>query len=299
MVCLQEVRALTKDAEGVRALKCAGGSPRQRQTEELELSTSDSDSDADEIAAANKGHLLANALATRPPTYAAHLSLCQSKFGGKRFGVATYLSSHFANEHAYTAREVDWDSEGRVVVITVPNLRLCVINVYALNGSEYDWKDPLTNRVKGTRNERKREFNRLLMKECHSLQSGHQRYRLIVIGDFNISREARDCFPRLRTEHPHALARKEFNEIFMPTLGVVDIFRELHGDKRSYSWFSPSKPDGSDAARVDSALASRELLPCINSMEYLEERRWRFKSDHAPMKLVLDIDKLRSTLSDG
>ncbi len=53
------------------------------------------------------------------------------------------------------------------------------------------------------RNERKREFNRLLMHECGELRG-------VLVGDFNISLGQRDCHPRLRTEYPHGLARSEF-----------------------------------------------------------------------------------------
>ena len=91
----------------------------------------------------------------------------------------------------------------------------------------------MTGKAKGTRNERKRDFNRLLQTELQKMRE--QGLRLICIGDFNISLEKRDCYPRLRTEEPHAQARKEFNEHFIPPLDVVDVFREVHGDKRSYS----------------------------------------------------------------
>lgn len=229
MVCLQEVRALKKDAEGVRALKRAGLASIPKHPQAGDVSSSGEDADSDDV--------YGSAHTSSPkkddwPSYAAHLSLCQSKLGGKRFGVASYISSLFP--YQYTAREVEWDAEGRIVIVTVDSLRLCVINVYALNSSEYDWKDPLTNKIKGTRSERKREFNRLLMTECQHLIKTRQ-YRVIMIGDFNISRDRRDCIPRLRTEHPHSLNRHEFNEIFIPTLDVVDVFRELHGDERSYS----------------------------------------------------------------
>ena len=46
---------------------------------------------------------------------------------------------------------------------------------------------------------------------------------MVLIGDFNISLTKQDCLPRLRTEYPHSLARKEFNEKFIPGLKVVDI----------------------------------------------------------------------------
>ena len=213
--CLQEVRALTKDTEAVCQLRQAANHNRSSAKGPSELF--DTEVAQDGVQAG--------------PSYRAYFSLCQSQSGSKRFGVATYVSSDF--KHEYTARGVTWDAEGRVMILCVPSLQLSILNIYALNGSEYAWKDPVSGHPRGTRNERKREFNRLLMRECQSLQKIG--YRLVMVGDWNISREKRDCFPRLRTEEPHAMARQEFNEIFMPTLGVVDVFREIHGDKRSYS----------------------------------------------------------------
>lgn len=215
--CLQEVKCLAKDKDGIKDLRTAA-TPLKHD------SHSSSDEDEDN-----------RSLTQSQPSYTAHFSLCKSTYGAKRFGVGTYVSSRFP--YQYSTREVDWDAEGRVLIMTIPQLKLAIVNVYALNGSEFPWKHPLTGQTKGTRNERKREFNRLLKAELRKMQD--QGLKLILIGDWNISREKRDCFPRLRTEEPHSQARKEFNEDFITSLSVVDSFREAHGDKRSYSvsWF--------------------------------------------------------------
>lgn len=210
--CLQEVRALAKDTEMIRSLLASANTPDANDSSDSDDSQSGETKDAG-------------------PRYTAHFSLCQAKSGGKRFGVATYVSSNF--KHQYTAREVDWDAEGRLMILEMKHLKLAIINVYALNGSDFPWRDPKTGIVKGTRNERKRDFNRLLMKECQSI---HEKgYRIVAIGDWNITRTEQDCYPALRTQEPHALARKEFNEVFMPTLDMVDVYRELHPKGRAYS----------------------------------------------------------------
>lgn len=210
--CLQEVKCLSKDRDGIQALR-ASATPLQQ--------TAESSSDEDDAPPASVSQ----------PSYTAHFSLCKSTFGAKRFGVATFVSSRFP--YLYSTREVDWDAEGRVLIMTIPQLKIAIVNIYALNGSEFPWKDPLTGKAKGSRNERKRDFNRLLKAELQKMRE--QGLRLILIGDWNISLEKQDCFPRLRTEEPHSKARKEFNEEFIPPLEVLDIFREMHGDKRSYS----------------------------------------------------------------
>ena len=101
----------------------------------------------------------------------------------------------------------------------------------------------------------------------------------------------------MRTEEPHALARKEFNESFIPNTGVVDIFRKLHPNQKSYSWFSRTKPDRSDAARVDYALVDESLVDSVKRMEYLETPAWREDSDHCPLVLELDLSKRSSRIT--
>ena len=275
--CLQEVRAFSKDKDMIRSLRLSANPTALEDS---------SDSDEEAAAETKDGG----------PRYTAHFSLCKAKGGGKRFGVATYVSSEF--KHQYTAREVDWDAEGRLVIMEVPSINLAIVNVYALNGSDFPWKDPLTGIAKGTRNERKREFNRLLTGECRTIQD--KGYRIIAIGDWNITRTEQDCYPHLRTQEPHALARKEFNEIFMPTLGVVDMYRELYPNGKAYSvsrfagdpsrpmlnsskWFSPG-----NGYRVDYALVSRAILPAVTCMEYRMDEKWRYRSDHAPMMLAIE-----------
>lgn len=226
--CLQEVKCLAKDREGIQALKASAMPLRQAL---------DSSSEDEEEPPENN----------LKPTYTAHFSLCKSNFGAKRFGVGTFVSSRFP--YQYSTREVDWDAEGRVLIMTIPKLNLAIVNIYALNGSEFPWKDPLTGQAKGTRNQRKREFNRLLKGEVQKMKD--QGLRVVLIGDWNISREKRDCFPRLRTEEPHSQARKEFNESFIPPLDLLDIFREVHGDKRSYSVCQPAYPGSTQLAHYN------------------------------------------------
>lgn len=147
------------------------------------------------------------------PKYKAYTSLNRGLRSQRHFGTVTYVKKTFSESIA-AAREVEWDAEGRVVIVEMKN-GWALVNVYALNGSEYPWKDPLGKISSSmTRNERKREFNRLLLQECQKMQA--KGLRLILVGDFNISLTKLDCYPRLRTTFPHAQGRKEFIEHFMP-----------------------------------------------------------------------------------
>ncbi|KAI0763268.1 Endonuclease/exonuclease/phosphatase [Irpex lacteus] len=213
------------------------------------------------------------------PKYTPYTSLNQSTRGQRHFGVVTFAKNF---ESVDKHREVEWDTEGRVVILEMKS-GWALVNVYALNGSDVPWKDPTGKSPPKTRNERKREFNRLLLKECQEMQK--RGLKLVLIGDFNISLTKLDCYPRLRTEYHHALARKEFNEKFIPGANLVDIFRKIHGEKRAFSWFAKGKPQGTNCARVDYALSA--------DIRYLEDPVDRAHSDHAPVLLALrDMNNL-------
>ncbi|EJT97794.1 DNase I-like protein [Dacryopinax primogenitus] len=238
-VCLQEVRARPTDKDWMTAMCAAanGVSPLDR----------DGETDRREDGG---------------PTYTAYWALNVSRRGQRRFGVCT-LVAHPWVKRVRRERTVGWDAEGRVHILEFDGWAL--VNVYALNGSDFPWVDP---RMEGdplakvlpqkTRNERKREFNMLLLEEIQTMRA--RGLRPVLIGDFNISLAKVDCYPRLRTQHPHALARKQFNEVFIPQAEVVDVYRAFHGSETAYSWFAKGKPVGSDAARVDYALVDRQLI---------------------------------------
>lgn len=177
-----------------------------------------------------------------------------------------------------------WDHEGRCIILEMKTWTL--ISVYALNGSEYTYNGKIT------RNERKRQFNVLLMEEVQHLRKRTD--NIVLVGDFNISLSTLDCHPRLRTEYPHDVARTAMIEEIIPGMGVVDYFRHTYGDsKRGYSWFSKNVKQGKDnyldCARVDYALAHEHMLNNILSMEYKEEEEDRLHSDHGPFLLKLSI----------
>ncbi|TCD60208.1 hypothetical protein EIP91_010544 [Steccherinum ochraceum] len=262
-VCLQEIRARYSDTSWITAL----------------------------TSAMNSSATLSASRDTGPKYQVAYSSLNRASTRGQRhFGVITYVKTSLPNT-IVSAREVDWDIEGRVVILEM-KAGWALVNVYALNGSDYTWKDPQhpDSGRQVTRHERKREFNRLLMQECKEMQK--RRLKIVLVGDFNISLTKADCYPRLRMAFPHAKARKEFNEEFMPGLDLVDAYRELHGDRKGFSWFAKGKPQGQDCARVDYALVEKSLRERVEAMEYLDEPGERAHSDHAPW--ILDLKDMDS-----
>lgn len=73
--------------------------------------------------------------------------------------------------------------------------------------------------------------------------------------------------------------------------GWLDVFRQMHGDARAYTWYSPN---GGNGFRLDQAFANRALLPRITAMSYRwggighQGRRDRL-SDHAAILLDLSL----------
>ncbi|KAH9943451.1 uncharacterized protein BXZ73DRAFT_40632 [Epithele typhae] len=218
-ICLQEVRARHTDREWVAALRLA----------------------------ANFGTHGMGTLADSPK-YTMFHSLNRAARGQRNFGVATFVRAPRETAIA-AAREVDWDHEGRVLVLEM-KASWALVNVYALNGSEYMWRDPLGTIAPKTRHGRKREFNRLLADECAALRA--RGLRVVLVGDFNI------------------------------------VFRELHPNVKAYSWFAKGKPQGSDRSRVDYALVDSRSKENVVEMTYLEDPQERWHSDHAPFVLTVN-----------
>jgi exodeoxyribonuclease-3 len=204
-----------------------------------------------DIVCVQEARAFAHELPTLPGFACAH-----SLNAKRRYGVVTYAKSGIA-------RRFDWDEEGRVLLLETDELAL--FNVYAVNGTTPE------------RHAFKRAFLERLRDEAHRVAKP-----LILAGDWNVSRSRIDVHPRLRTEPLHALARAQMNDSFIPELGLVDVFRELHPTERAYTWFARSRT--LDAARVDYFLISRSLLPRVLEARVLEDRRG---SDHAPLTLRL------------
>lgn len=213
--------------------------------------------------------------------YDCHASLNRDRVnasfrGGRTYGVATYVARRCGR---VVARTPEWDLEGRVVITELPARGIAVADVYGVNGTSKPYvREGL---VVGDRHAWKRDVQRLLGEELAALQA--RGLAIIAIGDWNVSQARIDVTPRLRTEEPHATARRELHERFVDALGLVDVFRALHPDERAYTWRARGRL--LDAARVDFALVSRELVPRVTAASILEDARGR--SDHAPIVVTL------------
>lgn len=239
------------------------------------------------------------------PGYLCGHHLCEDRVnvrfrGGRAYGVATYVRESLA---PVWLEPPAWDREGRLRAFELPELGLLVANVYAVNGTAKPYIDTEVqpHREHGDRYAFKIRFQRQLMTyfEAHRARGR----ALVLLGDWNVSRSALDTAPRLRTEEPHTRARAMFNDELMPALELVDPFRELHGQTRKYTWFNrvAARYGRIDAARVDFALVSKELLPQIRSTDIAQEYALTLGSDHAPVSLALRRarDDVRSSSERG
>ena len=229
-----------------------------------------------------------------PPetAYTAHFCLPSDKhnakgFGGKVYGVATLIRNDYIADSVSKVKEVNWDLEGRVL-ITEAISKLAVINVYAVNGTENPYQDPITGHITGTRHDRKLAFHEYLLKTCQQYEANG--WRVVLAGDMNISRTRLDSHPYLRNNPRHVKNRKDFNDKFFDDAGglrAIDSFRVLHGDAPRYTYHPPGRPWGSGCDRVDLIVISRSLRENLIEADILDSRQERGHSDHVPLYISL------------
>jgi exodeoxyribonuclease III len=220
--------------------------------------------------------------------YVPQLSLHRDRYngrfrGGRAYGVATYAARHLAPR---ALAPLAWDTEGRVARMALDAAGVVLTNVYAVNGTFRPHFDPQTGAVVGTRHDWKRAFVDQL---GEALASDGD--RLVAIGDWNVTPAAIDTHPRLRTEGPHASARRRLARDFIDALDLVDVFRAMHPEARAYTWFDrrAERRGELDAARVDYALVARALVPRVVRCEVWSESERRAGSDHAPLLVELAL----------
>jgi exonuclease III len=268
MLCLQEVKINAKDDATKRALEIAANGSSEK----------------DDVG----------------PGYTAHYCLPKDKFnakgfGGKVYGVATFIRDDFLRNVEVT-REVPWDQEGRVLITELKN-KLVVVNGYWVNGTENPYRDPETGVVVGTRHDRKRAFHSLMLEECLAYEA--KGWKVVLVGDMNISRGPLDGYPGIRLGANHVKNRADFNsKFFVSDMGLkgVDVFRHLYGETRKYTYYGRNNEWGSSCDRVDLIVVSRSivetpgLLTESNILNTVEERG---HSDHVPLYVTFDLGKVK------
>nr|KAK5441333.1 hypothetical protein LTR18_007177 [Exophiala xenobiotica] len=234
------------------------------------------------------------------PTYVAHFSLPRDKhnatgFGGKVHGVATLIREDF-NSNLRVTRRPDWDLEGRVLVHEL-KIGLVVINGYWVNGTSNPYRDPDTGQVIGTRHDHKLRFHERVLDETLRLEK--EGNHVVLIGDMNIARARIDGYPNLRTAPvQHVKNRADFNaKFFTDENGMrgIDIFRHVHHDSRTYTYYPRGGQWGDSCDRVDLIIVSRSLIDqvdAIDGTDICDNALDRGHSDHVPLWVSLVMSKL-------
>jgi exodeoxyribonuclease-3 len=166
------------------------------------------------------------------------------------------------------------------VVTALVDRPLVVVNVYAVNGTPKAYRDPATGAAAGDRHRHKRAFQDRVFDILTTADA------TVAVGDWNVSQAKIDVTPRLRTEAPHARARAELAAHCRRT-GFVDAYRHLRPEARGYTWFARTSPGKLDAARVDFALVSGDLVGRVTRAIILDAPEARPGSDHAPILIEL------------
>ena len=162
-----------------------------------------------------------------------------------------------------------------------------IVNVYAVNGTTNDYRDPATGKVIGNRHDRKRIFHSLLRDEIRRYED--KGWDVVVAGDINISRFCIDSFPQLRMGEEHVRNRADFEEKFIKGLGMVDTFRLVNGEGRKFSYRPRNKLWGDGGDRVDMMLVTKGVggRDRVRQADILDQEDERGPSDHVPLFVEL------------
>jgi exonuclease III len=246
------------------------------------------------------------------PVYEAHFTLPNDPYNarglrgsGKVYGVCSIMRTDLRKHYDVNVRSVDWDKEGRISVVEIAGreCKLAIFNIYAVNGTENPYRDPNTGTVRGTRHDRKIELHRLLMDECMQLERNG--WDVLLGGDMNVALDARDGHPKLRTfPQQHTINRADFLRKLLEFrdkngvvegLNGVDVWREMHGDERRYTYYSRGREWSTSCDRVDYFVAGRGLWEkeMVKNSGIMDSEAERGPSDHCPVWVDVELESQR------
>lgn len=236
------------------------------------------------------------------PTYETHFTLPNDphnarglRGSGKLYGVCSILRTDLHKTYHVTIRTVSWDNEGRISIVqlTGKSTKLAIFNIYAVNGTSNPYRDPNTGAVTGTRHDRKLQFHRHLLQECRDLEA--EGWNVLLAGDMNVAPDARDGYPKLRTfPKQHAINRADFRDRLLAGEGLngVDVWREMHGDERRFTYYPRGREWGTSCDRVDYVVAGRSTWEkgVVEASGILNSEGERGPSDHCPVWVDVGLE---------
>ena len=168
------------------------------------------------------------------------------------------------------------DPEGRLITLEYEDLYL--VNAYVPN-AQYNLK----------RKAFRLEWDDAFRNYIENLMSDKP---VIICGDFNTTRSEIDVYAEndraYRQNEVGLMTDERANLESLLDLGLIDVFRELHPDERSYTWWSNRlhRRNLNRGWRLDYFLVSEELQENIVSIEHLANIEG---SDHCPIMLVINL----------
>lgn len=169
----------------------------------------------------------------------------------------------------------EYDNEGRLITLKFNNFYL--INIYTPNSGE------ALNRL----DERINVWDLYFRKYINKLQKKNP---VIICGDLNVAHKEIDIKNPKTNLKSAGFTIEERNsfDILLNTCKLLDIYREINNDKIEYTYWSARQNSRikNIGWRIDYFLISKYLKNNIKDINILSNI---FGSDHAPIKLIINI----------
>ncbi len=205
------------------------------------------------------------------PNYFQYWNLCESKKGYS--GTLTLAKKEAISVQTKLGNEM-LDVEGRMIALEYDDFIL--INVYVPNmagGLE--------------RKEYRAEWDVAFRSYVCGLEKP-----VIICGDFNVARDTKDIYPENLHNIPNPPGfqpdEREAMERLLKDAELFDVFRTIHSEKISYTWWSNrrNKRRENRGWRLDYFLISKPLIGDVTSIRH---RAGRKGSDHCPVELKINL----------
>jgi exodeoxyribonuclease III len=194
-------------------------------------------------------------------------------YGQKSYNGVAILSKHEPADVVKGFPEDAEDSQKRLIAATIGGIR--VVNTYIPNGSEL-WTDKFKFKLDWLQRLRR------MFDDDYELSQN-----VLLCGDFNVAPDPLDVWnPAAWEGHIH-FSRPERAAIhFVKQWGFVDVFRQMNGDVREYSWwdYRAGAFQRNQGLRIDHIWTSPALAEkCTGVWIDREPRKQEKPSDHTPV----------------
>jgi exodeoxyribonuclease-3 len=194
-------------------------------------------------------------------------------YGQKSYNGVAILSKYPLEDVQKGFPEDAEDSQKRFIAATINGVR--IVDTYVPNGSEL-WSDKFEFKLDWLQRLRK------YFDETCSTEGN-----VLLCGDFNVAPHEADVWNPPAWEGKIHFSKPERAAIHhVKKWGFVDVFRQLNGDVKEYSWwdYRTAGFDRNHGLRIDHIWTSPALAErCLSCWIDRTPRGWEKPSDHAPV----------------